>query len=193
MIEFLFHDIKGHLVKYKFSIHLRSQSTKSLLQKLVYLFQKYSVHINEYLCLSLKTKILVNLFGCSRSQLWHVGSISLTKNPTRLPALGVQSLSHRTTMKVPFVCLYVYIYVYESESEVAQSCPTVCNSMDCSLPSSSVHGIFQARVLEWVAISFSRGSSQLRDRTQVSGIIGRCFYHLSHQGIQIYIYILNIV
>ena len=44
----------------------------------------------------------------------------------------------------------------ESESEVAQSCPTLCNPMDCSLPGCSVHGIFQARVLEWVAISFSR-------------------------------------
>ena len=42
------------------------------------------------------------------------------------------------------------------ESEVAQSCPTLCNPKDCSLPGSSVHGIFQARVLEWVAISFSR-------------------------------------
>ena len=41
--------------------------------------------------------------------------------------------------------------------EVAQSCPTLCNPMDCSLPGSSVHGIFQARILEWVAISFSRG------------------------------------
>ena len=48
-------------------------------------------------------------------------------------------------------------------SEVAQSCPTLCNPMDCSLPGSSVHGIFQARILEWVAIFFSRGSSQLRD------------------------------
>ena len=51
---------------------------------------------------------------------------------------------------------------------VAQSCPTLCNPMDCSLPGSSVHGIFQASILEWVAISFSRGSSWPRDRTQVS-------------------------
>ena len=43
----------------------------------------------------------------------------------------------------------------ESQSEVAQSCPTLCHPMDCSLPGSSVHGNFQARVLEWVAISFS--------------------------------------
>ena len=41
----------------------------------------------------------------------------------------------------------------------AKSCPTLCNPMDCSLPDSSVHGISQARVLEWVVISFSRGSS----------------------------------
>ena len=44
----------------------------------------------------------------------------------------------------------------KSESEVAQSCPTVSNPMDCSLPGSSVHGIFQARGLEWGAIAFSR-------------------------------------
>ena len=46
--------------------------------------------------------------------------------------------------------------------------------MDCSLPGSTIHGIFQARVLEWVAISFSRGSSWPRDRTQISCIAGRC-------------------
>ena len=53
-------------------------------------------------------------------------------------------------------------------SEVAQSCPTLCNPMDCSLLGSSFNVIFQARVPEWIAISFSRGSSRLRDRTQVS-------------------------
>ena len=47
----------------------------------------------------------------------------------------------------------------ESESELAQSCPTLCDPMDCSLPGSSLHWILQARVLEWVSISFSRGSS----------------------------------
>ena len=62
-----------------------------------------------------------------------------------------------------------------SESEVAQLCPTLCDPMDCSLQHSSVHRIFQARVLEWVAIFFSRGSSQPRDRTWVSHIVARCF------------------
>ena len=60
-------------------------------------------------------------------------------------------------------------------SEFSQSCLTFCDPMDCSQPGSSVHGIFQARILEWVAISFSRGSSQPRDWTQVSRIAGRCF------------------
>ena len=55
------------------------------------------------------------------------------------------------------------------------SCLTVCDSMDHSQPGSSVHGILQARILEWVATSFSRVSSRLGERTQVSHIAGRCF------------------
>ena len=62
-----------------------------------------------------------------------------------------------------------------TESEVFQSCLTLCNPMDYSLPGSSVRGLFQARVLEWVAISFSRGSSQPRDWTWVSCIADRRF------------------
>ena len=58
---------------------------------------------------------------------------------------------------------------------VAQSCPILCDPMDCSPPGSSVCGILQARILEWVAISFSRGFSWPRDWTQVSLIAGR-FY-----------------
>ena len=50
-----------------------------------------------------------------------------------------------------------------------------CDLMDCSLPGSSVHGILQARILEWIAILFSRGSSQPRDQTWVSLIAGRFF------------------
>ena len=63
----------------------------------------------------------------------------------------------------------------KSESEVAQSCPTLCNIMDCSLPCFSVHGIFQARIQEWVDMPFSRGSSQARDQAQVSCTAGRGF------------------
>jgi len=60
-------------------------------------------------------------------------------------------------------------------SEVAQLYLTLCDPLDCSLPGSSIHGSFQARVLEWVAIAFSRGSSLPMDRTRVLHIIGRRF------------------
>ena len=63
----------------------------------------------------------------------------------------------------------------KKESEVAQLCSTLCDPVDCSLPGSSIHGILQARILEWVAISFSRGSSRPRDQIQVSCIAGRRF------------------
>ena len=78
---------------------------------------------------------------------------------------------------------------------VVQSCPTpLCDPMDYSPPGPSVHGILQTRILEWVAMASSRGSSQHRDQTQVSCITGRFFYHLSYQGslckcICIYMYI----
>ena len=58
---------------------------------------------------------------------------------------------------------------------VVHSCLTVCDPMDGSLPGSSVHGVFQARTLDWVAIPFSRGSSPPRDQTLVSCIAGRFF------------------
>ena len=61
-----------------------------------------------------------------------------------------------------------------------QSCLTLCDPMDYSLPGSPVHGILQARILEWVASSYSRGSSQPRDQTHISGVsyIGKwVLYH----------------
>ena len=69
---------------------------------------------------------------------------------------------------------------------VAQSCPTLCDPMDCSLPGSYVHETFQARVLKWVAISFSRGSSRPRGRTQFSHITSRCFTIWATREAQLY-------
>ena len=60
---------------------------------------------------------------------------------------------------------------------VSKSCLTLCDPVDCSPPSSSVHGIFQARMLKWAAISSSRASSPPRDRTQVSCIGKQILYH----------------
>ena len=78
-----------------------------------------------------------------------------------------------STSSVPRMCVCVCVCV------CAQSCLRVCNPVDCSLPGSSAHGIFQARILEWVAISSSRGSSRHRDQTLVSCIscIGRQIHH----------------
>ena len=81
---------------------------------------------------------------------------------------------HFVLMPFRFVCVHVHSAVFRFISkdtmkfcEVAQSCPTLCHPMDCSPPGSSVHRISQARILDWVAISSSRGSSQPRDWTQV--------------------------
>ena len=60
-------------------------------------------------------------------------------------------------------------------SEVAQLCPTLCDPMICSLPGSSLHGILQARILEWVAIPFSKGSCQSRNQIYISCLAGRFF------------------
>ena len=68
------------------------------------------------------------------------------------------------TLLINYVCVLV-----------AQSCSTLCDPMDCSPLGSSAHGILQARILEWVAIPFSRGSSQPRDQTQATYIAGRFF------------------
>ena len=64
---------------------------------------------------------------------------------------------------------------WKKEKKVKSLSVWLCDPMDCSLPVSSIHGIFQAWVLEWVAISFSRGSSWPRDWTSVSCIAGRHF------------------
>ena len=81
------------------------------------------------------------------------------------------------------VCLK-WAWQYRHVCVHAQLCPTLCDIMDDSPPGSSVHSIRQARILEWVAIPFSRGSSWPRDRTWVSHNAGRFFSHLNHPGSQ---------
>ena len=78
-------------------------------------------------------------------------------------------------VKVQLSKILVFPTHLESESEVTQSCPNLCDSMNCSLPGTSVHGIFQARILEWVVIFFFRGSSNPGIEPRVSRIIGRRF------------------
>ena len=93
------------------------------------------------------------------------------RQPTRLPHPW-DSQGKNTGVGCHFLLQCIRV---KNESEVTQSCPTPSDPMDCSPPGSSIHGSFQARVLEWVAISFSRGSFWPRDRIQVSCIEGRRF------------------
>ena len=69
------------------------------------------------------------------------------------------------------LCVCVCVCVCMCVRVCAQSCLNLCNPMNCSLPGSSVHGIFQARILEWVAISYSSRSSQPRDRTRALSLL----------------------
>ena len=75
--------------------------------------------------------------------------------------------------------------------KVTPSRLTLCDPMDCNLPGSPVHGILQARILEWVAVPFSGGSSQPRDRTQVSCIAGRFFTIWATREALVWLYSLN--
>ena len=68
------------------------------------------------------------------------------------------------------VCAHIH-------TQLLQSCPTLCDAMDCSLPGFFVHGIFQARILEWVDMPSSRGSFWPRDQTRASCVAGRFFTH----------------
>ena len=72
-------------------------------------------------------------------------------------------------------CFVSWSRKWTSEVVVAQPCPALCDPMVCGPPGSSVHGILQARILEWVAIAYSRGSSRPWDRTWVSLTAGRFF------------------
>ena len=77
--------------------------------------------------------------------------------------------------KIHTVMYSILVVMYRCEEKnvkilVTQLCLTLCDPMGCSLPGSSVHGILQARILEWVAIPYSRGSFQPRDQTQSSAL-----------------------
>ena len=76
----------------------------------------------------------------------------------------------------------MFIILYMCVCLVAQSCPILCEFMYCSQPGSSVHGILQARILEWVAIPFSKGSSPPRDQMRISCIADGFFIVRSHEG-----------
>ena len=111
---------------------------------------------------------------------WHT-TLVRTRYGSQVTSCGPQcslrclNIEGRVRKLCPFLTLSMRVSVEECWVLVTQSCLTLCNPMDCSAPGSSVHAILQARILEWVAISSSRGSSWHRDPTRVSCIAGRFF------------------
>ena len=103
------------------------------------------------------------------------------KGENSVPRLAVESRGKGPSLGVThqlgrfFLTIFHRFLVSASKVLVSQSCPTLWYPKDCSPPCSSVHGICQARILEWFTITFSREPSQPRDQTQVSCIAGRFF------------------
>ena len=113
-------------------------------------------------CPELRTKS-----GDKGSQDWIAQVRAFPGSYSPIYPVGPQILPILYQLLFP-LCLHCVLH-----AKLLQSCLTLCNHIDCGPPGSSVHGILQARILEWVAISFSRGSSQTRDSTHVSYI--SCF------------------
>ena len=123
-------------------------------------------------------------FTCLLKNLWSRQEFTVRTGHGTIDWFKSEKGVHQVFILSP--CYLTYMQSEVKWGGVARSCPILCDPMDCSLLSSSVHGIFQARVLEWVAISFSRGSSWPRARTQGSntGLLHcrQMLYPLSHQG-----------
>ena len=111
---------------------------------------------------SLFKQLLLLLLSCfSRFRLCATPQMAAHQPP---PSLGFSRQERWSGLPFPSP-------MHESECEVAQLCPTLSDPMDCSLPSSSIHGIFQARVLEWGAIAFSDLSSMTPQNIHVSLVV----------------------
>ena len=102
------------------------------------------INVNSFNILIKRLLLLLSRFSCV--QLCATPQTAAHQAP---PSLGFSRQEHWSGLPFPSPN-------HKSESEVVQSCPTPSDPMDCSLPGSSVHGIFQARVLEWVATAFSK-------------------------------------
>ena len=145
--------------------------------------QQTTAHINIYYMLHIMCiYIYIYFFFFSRShslqfQVWRWSFQKFCKKKkihVHIAMTWPESFcfSQYTSEGIFYSLLSVSFIIHEKKvkMKVAWSCPTLCNPMDYT-----VHGILQARILEWVTFSFSRGSSQPRDRTQVSHIAGRFF------------------
>ena len=148
--------------------------------KILWVMLRFQVHSG---CWSNSVLAVAGLRSCFLAGC-RVGLVFVTSRPNSSSCFprgswsnGRLSLSHAFSLFQSLFCSYGYTgptYLIQSSS-VTQSHPTLWDPMDYSPPGSSVHGVLQARILECVAIPFSRGSSWPKDRTWVSCIAGRFF------------------
>ena len=115
-------------------------------------------------------------------------SLSLTSSPCvsshHLPSLDSFSVQILLFKRLPSCWIWEHLVTLCVHAKWLQSCLTLCDLMGCGLPGSSVHGILQARIMELVAMSFSRGNSWPRDQTHISGIGRWILYHWSTREVQ---------
>ena len=134
-----------------------------------FFFQRWSWFVPSVFILCSPLTIAV---CCCRWVYWKNHSLLVSSLPcVFLGSLTRSSLSHSFASKCHLkskVRMRVCVH-----AQSLQSCPTLCSPMDCSLPGCSIHRILQARILEWVAKPFSRGSSWPRDQTRISCTAGR--------------------
>ena len=124
----------------------------------------------------IKSQRQLKPFSATHSGLWVFG-FSLSSNKTLFKQAGSSERVTGSKARGPQAARRNKLQVADIFPSIhkIKECPTLWDPMDCSPPGSSVHGTFQARILEWFVISFSRGSSQPRDQTWVSWTAGRFF------------------
>ena len=119
-------------------------------------------------------------FHCLFSSLCQIRDLQIIFSPDYIPFYLLTGFFAKQKFK-SFYSFYTFYDPFSIKHvKVSKLCPTLCDPMDCSPPGSSVHGILRVRIPEWVAISYSRGSSRPRDWTWISCIAGRFFTVLAH-------------
>ena len=131
--------------------------------------------------LSVSFLLLFNLKHFKLKYSWFKYSISF-KWTTQWFNLFTDYTPFKVIIKYWLYSLCYAVYSYSLKVLVAQSCLTLCDSMDCNLPGSSVPGILQARIVEWVAISFPRGIIPAQGLNSSLLHCRQILYHLSYQG-----------
>ena len=142
---------KSQKVKKNQDMNLKLTNVLNYMYHIFFIHSSIDGHLDDFHDLTILDNATIKIGMCVSFELW----LSLDMSPV-VGLLGI-------------ACMHIQLF---------QSCPTLCDSMDCSLQVSSVHGILQARILEWVAMCSSRGSSQPRNPMSISFIsciAGRLF------------------